>query len=195
FNSREASGKTSGAASPTRTAASAICSRPVMFWSRASTGSPLTRAHTFAAWARNASIRASRSCLRFAFQRRAITSRCCSVPSATPPTEEADLIAFGLPEFSRMSASEAPPAEPVHPLCFLTYNCAATHAGLSLHANVRIHANDRQGLEQLCLCAARGAISLESPRAEAGWEAFLPDAAPGTGWFDASCPDATGPPQ
>src|SRR5262249_39848446 len=52
----------------------------------------------------------------------------------------------------------------------------ATRDGFSLHANVRIHANDRQALEQLCLYAARGAISLE--RLEAGWEAFLPDAAP-----------------
>src|SRR5215471_8830856 len=34
-----------------------------------------------------------------------------------------------------------------------------------------------------------------APRAEAGWEAFLPDAAPGAEWFDASCPDATGPAQ
>jgi hypothetical protein len=37
----------------------------------------------------------------------------------------------------------------------------ATQDGFSLHANVRIHANDRQGLEQLCLYGARGAISLE----------------------------------
>jgi len=37
----------------------------------------------------------------------------------------------------------------------------ATQDGFSLHANVRIHANDRQGLEQLCLYPARGAISLE----------------------------------
>jgi hypothetical protein len=33
--------------------------------------------------------------------------------------------------------------------------------GFSLHANVLIHGNDRQGLEQLCLYGARGAISLE----------------------------------
>src|SRR5262249_49852198 len=39
--------------------------------------------------------------------------------------------------------------------------CATQH-GFSLHANVRVRANDRQGLEQLCLYAARGAISLES---------------------------------
>ncbi len=37
----------------------------------------------------------------------------------------------------------------------------ATQDGFSLHANVRIHANDRQGVEQLCLYAAGGAISLE----------------------------------
>jgi len=37
----------------------------------------------------------------------------------------------------------------------------ATQDGFSLHANVRIHENDRQGLEQLCLYGARGAISLE----------------------------------
>src|SRR5262249_34441532 len=37
----------------------------------------------------------------------------------------------------------------------------ATQDGFSLHANVRVRANDRQGLEELCLYAARGAISLE----------------------------------
>ncbi|MGQ0508021.1 MAG: transposase zinc-binding domain-containing protein, partial [Myxococcaceae bacterium] len=37
----------------------------------------------------------------------------------------------------------------------------ASQDGVSLHANVRIHGNDRQGLEQLCLYAARGPIALE----------------------------------
>ena len=37
----------------------------------------------------------------------------------------------------------------------------ATQGGFSLHANVRIHAKESQGLEQLCLYTARGAISLE----------------------------------
>jgi hypothetical protein len=44
----------------------------------------------------------------------------------------------------------------------------ASHDGFSLHANVRIYGNDRQGLEQLCLYAARGAIALERLEQRAG---------------------------
>jgi hypothetical protein len=55
--------------------------------------------------------------------------------------------------------------------------------GFSLHANTHLHANDRQGLERLCRCGARGALALERlSRAEDGRIAYrmkrpLPDGA------------------